>query len=162
MLAIEAKGYVPTLQDVFVADGMAPVDIRLEVGRTISGRVLDEENKPIDGASVAFGLGSSDQGILTDQGIRLQTTADQDGRFRLDGLPAAGGSIVARHRTTFATSRIALTDKNDALTIVIPKPAKVLVRGTVTDLESGQPIPAFNVVLRGSVTGRHLAAPGQV
>ena len=83
-----------TLQEVFVTQGMVPVDIRLEVGRTISGRVVDDENKPIDGAIVSFGLGLSEQSFLTDRGIRLRTTSDHDGRFHLEGLPAAGGSLV--------------------------------------------------------------------
>jgi hypothetical protein len=134
---------------------MIPVAIRLEAGRAVSGRVVDEENKPIEGAIILFELG------LSDQGIWPRATSDQDGRFRWEGIPAAGGSLLVRHRKTFATSRVILAEKNEPLTITISKPAKVQLRGTVTDLESGQPIPSFNVVLRGGMMARNPGTGGK-
>ncbi len=153
-LAIQANGYVPSLQEVMVADNMTPVDIVLEAGRAVSGRVLDDENKPIEGAMILFELG------LSDQGIWPRATSDQDGRFRLDGIPTAGGSLLVRHKSTGV--RVARPiDLDKPLTITVSKPAKVHLRGTVTDLESGHPIPSFNVVLRGGLMARNPATGGK-
>ena len=49
-VAIRAKGYVPALKQVDAAAGMAQVEVRLEDGGTVSGRVVDEDNKPVAGA----------------------------------------------------------------------------------------------------------------
>jgi beta-lactamase regulating signal transducer with metallopeptidase domain/peroxiredoxin len=154
-LAIQANGHVPILQEVMVADGMTPVDIRLEAGRAVSGRVLDDENKPIEGAIILFELG------LSDQGIWPRATSDRDGRFRLDGIPAAGGSLLVRNKLNPATRSVLPAETDKPLTIIVSKPAKVHVRGSVTDLESGQPIPSFNVVLRGGMMARQPATGGK-
>ena len=154
-VAIHADGYALTLQEVVVAPNMAPIEIRLEAGRTISGRVVDEAKKPVAGALIRFELGPSTRTM----GPR--TTSDQEGRFRIDGIPAGGGSLVVSRGVNIVTRRVIPSDEDEVFVLALPKREMLRLVVTVADAASGQPIPSFNVVLRGAMMERFAATGGR-
>jgi hypothetical protein len=152
-VAIRAKGYVAALKQVDAASGMAPLELRLEAGKTVSGRVLDEDNKPVAGAFIQLQIGASMQAI------GRPVTSGQDGRFQIEGVPAAGCTFLVSRQFEMVSRRVVPSEKVELFVLAGPKPKMVHV--TVTDADSGKPVPAFNVVLRGSMLGRHSATGGR-
>jgi hypothetical protein len=120
---------------------------------TVSGRVVDEGNKPIPGASIRFQFRPSTQIVGP------SATSGQDGRFQIDGIPADGGSLIVSLRANSVTRRVVPSEKEEIFVLASPKVKKVCI--TVTDAESGQPVPAFNVVLTGLMRGTHSATAGR-
>ena len=74
---------------------MPLLEIRLEAGKTVSGRVVDEGNNPIAGASIQLEIGPFTQAIGP------PVTSGQDGRFQIEGIPKTfvydrNGKLVAQ------------------------------------------------------------------
>ena len=132
---------------------MAPVELRLEAGKTVSGRVVDEDNKPVVGATVQVQIGSSMQAMGS------PVTSGPDGRFQVDGVPANGGTLVVRRQFNSVTRRSCRRRRTKPSSS--PAPSRKTLRVTVTDAESGEPVNAFNVVLRGVMMGRHSVTDGR-
>lgn len=74
-LTLTGEGYARTEQEA--ETGQTDLKIRMEVGQSISGRVVDAEAAPIEGATVRVGNGWGRQN-------RVET--DKEGRFELGGL----------------------------------------------------------------------------
>ncbi len=153
-VVIRAKGYVPALQHVEAAVGMAPVEFRLETGGMVTGRVVDEDNKPVAGATVQLQIGSTTLPVMG-----FPVTSGQDGRFQIDGVPATGGTLVVRRQFNMVTRHVVPSEKDETFVLAGPKPKTLRI--TVTDAESGEPVRVFNVVLRGLMMGRHSATGGR-
>ncbi|HEY4838770.1 MAG TPA: carboxypeptidase regulatory-like domain-containing protein [Candidatus Acidoferrales bacterium] len=76
-------------EPVAVAPGetVSKIDVRLLAAAVISGTVLDEDNQPLEGAQVsAVRLRYQKGGQQTEQPLK-SVTADDQGNFRLYGLP---------------------------------------------------------------------------
>ena len=83
---IQAEGHAPAILKVDVPRSvLASLSIRPEAGMTVSGRVVDEGNKPVPGASIRFQFRPSTQIVGP------SATSGQDGRFQIDGIPAYVG-----------------------------------------------------------------------
>ncbi|MBK8978044.1 MAG: sigma-70 family RNA polymerase sigma factor [Planctomycetes bacterium] len=83
-LVATADGVMPAATD----PGAPPVELRLPAPRSVAGRVLAADTgQPLAGATVDV-LGAPRQGAAGELRGRAATT-DVDGRFRIDGLPAA-------------------------------------------------------------------------
>jgi protocatechuate 3,4-dioxygenase beta subunit len=145
-LVIKVQGHPQTTQQVIVAPDMGPVDIALQAGRTISGKVVDHRNQPIPRAYISFDPG----GFAREDFTPPMTSSDGNGHFQLD-IPDDPGSLVA-HLDTFMATRLLLPSDRDIIIELRNRP--VIIRGEVTDSESGQPIPSFVVVQRGLMMGR--------
>jgi protocatechuate 3,4-dioxygenase beta subunit len=77
----KARGRSPGLATVKAGPGAEPVELRLGPGRVLQGRVVDLNDKPIEGAFV---------NIDTWRGYRclgVYLLSDRDGRFRWDDAP---------------------------------------------------------------------------
>src|SRR5262249_16712766 len=90
-----------------------------------------------------------------------RATSDQDGRFRIEGIPANGGTLFVGQNANVVIRHVVPSEKEESFILAGPKDEMFRVRVTATDAESGQPIPPFNVVLGGSSVGRHPAAGGR-
>lgn len=74
-LTLTGEGYARTEQEA--ETGQTDLKIRMEVGQSISGRVVDAEATPIEGATVRVGNG---------WGRQNRAETDKEGRFELGGL----------------------------------------------------------------------------
>ena len=152
-LVIRARGYAQASEQVVASHEMAPVEIRLQAGRTISGTVVDRRKKPIPGAQVSFDPGDFNQDNLA----QSWTTSDGTGHFQLD-IADDPGSLVARHDMYQATRLVRPSDRDVTIEV---RTRPVIVRGEVTDSESGQPVPSFVVITQGVMQGRTPSTAGR-
>ncbi len=101
-----AASYAETTSAPFVFDGGTPrddVELRMDEGGTIAGRVVDLQGAPVAGATVrATGVGR------VWWGLARETATDASGAFRLSGLPRRRFEIVARKAD--AASELAIAD----------------------------------------------------
>ncbi len=72
-------GYVP----VWVDEALTTRDVvlPLDPGKTLEGRVLDIDEKPVPGARIAY------RGFLAGSRVHVECVADERGRYRLAGIP---------------------------------------------------------------------------
>jgi len=73
-----------------------PIDVHIPEGKTVSGRVLDPEGKPVAGAWVTCWSRSAAIGIPgpSASNMALVALTDQNGAFRFRGLPSKAGWLA--------------------------------------------------------------------
>jgi hypothetical protein len=150
-LIVEAPGYAPTMKQVTVGPEREPVEFRLEPGRTISGRVIDQQGQPI---AQAWTVAQPLKGYR-DYSVWLEDTNEQ-GRFRVPHVADDGVLFTVGKRGYVAVRDHALTPSEEEC-VVTMKPA-VRVGGKVTDAETGKPIPNFEVATK--LSGRRIRSSG--
>ncbi|MGI9516224.1 MAG: carboxypeptidase regulatory-like domain-containing protein [Pirellulaceae bacterium] len=142
-IVVSAEGLAPQQRDVRLLPDMDPVDFELHPGRTITIRVLDENDQPIPKAIIFFqGWQNSDYQYFefdylnryTDEhGVWQWTDAPPDEIVadicRPDGMNLASKTITAREEE-----------------YVFRPPSQLFVSGRVIDAVSGQPVEEFRVV----------------
>ena len=134
-LAIEARGFAPELQTVWVIPSMAPARIRLSKGSVLRGLVVDPDGNPIAGARV-----------LPVEAFRWRGATDHTGRFRWDPSPARPIDVRVFAEGFLTTVRpLSLEPGEREHRIELRPAAEVSVHGTVLDAETGAPIPEFRV-----------------
>jgi hypothetical protein len=84
---------------VVVKDGEAAteVEIAMRLGGSISGRVLDEDRRPVEGASVLLLERRFESGEAV-FGARLATATGDKGEYRLEPVPSDRGYVVLAKR----------------------------------------------------------------
>src|SRR5277367_2980121 len=88
---------VALLVVTFVFTGCDPKIIKMQVwmwsenhkSMDFYGKIVDQENRPIEGVSVTAGVGTYD-GPTRSGGQKYQTTSDAEGRFSFTGIHGAG------------------------------------------------------------------------
>jgi uncharacterized GH25 family protein len=95
----EHERFPKQVRDFVVQPGENLLDFRLEAGRTISGRVVDDTGLPIAGASVSVRAPTG--GIAFSAGGQADPLTDEGGQFTIEGL-ADGVYHVVAHKAGFA------------------------------------------------------------
>ncbi len=137
-LTAQAKGHGPDVIKVDVRLGLPAAELKLGVPRTIMGRVVDPQGKPVAGARV-----SSDgwRGFRT---LDWSTDTGSDGRFRWDDAPRDSVWIAA-NREGFIAVRNREAPASEAETVI--KMKRVLtIKGTVVDSRTRKLIEAFTLI----------------
>ena len=137
VLTAQATGYAPEMQPLKVQPGLTPVELRLGPGNTIRGRVVDREGHPIKGAIV---------GPLRwreHQTLEWRAETDALGRFRWDDAPSDAVSMSANKRG-YSHSSVEITPSTKECVLTLSR--ALLIRGSVTDAQTGRPIGTFTVV----------------
>lgn len=85
MVFATASGAAFAWKRLFLPREGDPPEITLELGTGygVTGRVVDEEKKPVEGVTVTL-----DYSRWRATGLRMETSTDEDGVFRFDGLRA--------------------------------------------------------------------------
>ncbi len=141
-LTIRAEGFAPLLATVPEQDQSAPVELQitLEPGHRLKGRVVNTKGQPIAGAWVFFANGNRGIG-----GIGGKLVSDKDGRFASNSLPAdCPLNISAQGYSPREGFRVAL-DKDEEVSIVLEASAQL--RWQVVHAKTGKPVDTFNVKL---------------
>jgi hypothetical protein len=130
----EKDGYVPASQRIDKEQRSAPIELRLERGVRVPGRVLDPAGAPVWGAWVSVGYTPWSE-------ERLQTYSDREGRFVLEHVPS-GAQRFWSWRTGLAELALDVTIPADVAEHVVELtlPKSHFVGGVVQD-ESGKPLP---------------------
>lgn len=121
------------------------VDIVLEPGESLAGRVLARDGRPVAGARIR----------LFDQNS-TEARTDLEGRFRLDGLPPTPLSAEVS-KSGFVTARVSLTPVDKAFLVTLERSATI--RGAVVEARSGLPVAGARILLRPASTSPTLAPP---
>jgi RNA polymerase sigma factor (sigma-70 family) len=141
-LIVEADRHALEFRPVNLHAGLPPLEIRLGPGRTIRGRVVDERERPVDGAPVGVSRWSGGNGLET---VTWRAQTDADGRFVWDGAPHDRVSLSAFKANYRVDVRVVEpADKEVVLNLTAASPLRI--RGFVTDAETGRPIAIFRVV----------------
>ncbi|UCG58925.1 MAG: carboxypeptidase regulatory-like domain-containing protein, partial [Phycisphaerales bacterium] len=135
---IQAPGYAPDLRVVTIKGDMPPVEIRLEPGRVIEGKVTDQAGKPIEGASIRADTWRRNRGRL-----HLEAKTDAEGNFKVTDAPADEISFDIGKQGHMMLEKYAM--KAGELKYSITLRPTLKVRGTVLDVQTGEPINKFTV-----------------
>lgn len=118
------------------------LDINLQRGAVLTGRVVDPDGKEIGGAWVAVTLDVPNWGDtpLCEE----QTRADSDGRFEVRGVPPAGQYTLHAHADTYGSKDVVTSTPTSAgrpldVGALTLGPASLAVSGRVLDL-AGNPV----------------------
>jgi protocatechuate 3,4-dioxygenase beta subunit len=138
VLTVRAKGRAPDLKTVTPGPGAAPVEFRLGPGRTVRGRLVDQQGRPVAGAFVAADTWRGCRSLMW----RVDT--DAEGRFRWDEAPPDEVLIDMGKQGFQSVRHKPITPSDDEYTFTMPGPLRI--KGTVVDASTGKPVPEFTVI----------------
>lgn len=142
-LSVLASGLAPQ----FPAVDKGPnrfVEVVLEPGREVSGRVVDPGGFPVKGVSVTPVIPSPDPNIGNPFWlIEYQGVTDGDGAFQLIGLPKLGVTFdfLGSGRSAMRNKMLSLDGKSNLIVIE----SEGAIRGRVVD-SNGKPVRNFRVL----------------
>ena len=145
-LVADAPGFGPTLERVKVRAETMRTYLTLDRAHSFRGRVVDPSGKPIARAWVmAFWSGSeASPGSSFGVASRQQFTTDGDGRFEWKEAPGKGVQVEVSKTGFAATATVGLASDVDNQIVLTPP---TVVKGSVVDRGTGQPIPRFSLTL---------------
>ncbi|MBN2182382.1 MAG: carboxypeptidase regulatory-like domain-containing protein [Sedimentisphaerales bacterium] len=138
VLTVKAPGHSPDLKQVVVKKDMPVIEFRLEKGRTIKGRIIDNTGKPIAKASVGADTWRGHRSLQW----RVET--DADGRFVWNEAPS-DEVLIDMYKRNYMSVRdygMRASDKEYVITMY----PELKVHGKVTDQQTGRPIPDFQLM----------------
>ncbi|MFT3696925.1 MAG: carboxypeptidase regulatory-like domain-containing protein [Kofleriaceae bacterium] len=110
----------PAARDITVGKDLDLGTITVQKGRSVSGHVFDQNNKPVADARVAAGsllTGGGSELYIPDESIGAKdTTTDANGYFRIDGFSPGPLAIVAG-TTTARSPSASLPANGDSVSI---------------------------------------------
>jgi beta-lactamase regulating signal transducer with metallopeptidase domain/protocatechuate 3,4-dioxygenase beta subunit len=140
-LIVKAKGYAP--QRIRFKPGTkdqpAELNIKLEPGHHIRGRVVDDAGHPITGVSIYTSDGNHSPKFQF--GSRAIT--GKDGSFEFDSLPSdAPFTFEATSYSEIANKTLPLDGDEE---VIVTMKSEGMIRGKVIDAATRKPITAFNI-----------------
>lgn len=154
-LTIEAAA-MRTLRSpmIEVTNASAPLrrDFRLEPGKMLRGKVVDEHKEPIAGATVEAFLRAVG-GPAEARGL-----TDADGTFVLDGLGPDELRLTAS-KAGYSSGSLAPVDPDSKTLAVLHLTANVSITGFVVAKDTQKPITSFGLMLWSIGKGDTLAEP---
>jgi hypothetical protein len=142
---VDKPGYVATVISTFTMnqEEHSVGELDLEVGRRVTGRVIDELGEPVVGAQVCAGVTS----MLAPVGILQPTNVTaEDGTFEVIGISELGTPMASARRSgrdSWVTKKASGSDAS--VEVVLSAAARLVVR--VED-EEGEPVSGADVKLR--------------
>jgi len=148
-LRVSAKGFAASSTRYIVSDALATqlAEVVLQGAAMVSGRVVDSEGEPVEGARIQA-LRASEPFPLEDS--RDAVVSDAKGEFRMHELAGETYRFVTRH-SEFATSHssgVVLHEGSEQRGIEIVLNADAVIRGQVLTPDR-KPIGGADIRLRG-------------
>jgi protocatechuate 3,4-dioxygenase beta subunit len=148
-VVVEALGYAPAQKAIDIQLNPEPLEFHLTRGKIIKCRVVDSEGKPVAGAWTVVKPLLPD---YQDYGVWLEDT-DQQGEFEIPNVPDSDIGLTVGKQGYIAVRDYVLVPSEEEFTI--PMKRALTVQGTVTDAQTGKPIPNFEIATVFSVGGRN-------
>ncbi|MCP5525152.1 MAG: hypothetical protein H7A46_26815, partial [Verrucomicrobiales bacterium] len=145
-LLVEAPGWVPKGGRIDPDNAADPVVIRLEKGRTVSGRVVDADGKPVEGVWLQVADLPKADPTASMRGD-WQARTDAAGRFQWESVPKEEVVLGVRMEKENPLGRQSYhpVAAGGDLELEIPIESDFLLTGRVLDAETGQPITHFEI-----------------
>ena len=144
VLTVISPGLAPAIRNLNVQSGMKPVDFRLEKGNVLRLRIVDKDNRPIQGVFVSVDTWRGHR-TLADLGLAKRT--DAEGRWSWPWAPSDAVEIRLSKDGFMGADRMPFAAQ-EAEHVVTLQPA-LTITGRVIDAETKQPIPKFRVIPGG-------------
>lgn len=141
LLYAKADGYTAGVAHLDLTNrNTFSIDFVLKPAVETSGRVIDENGEPVEGAYVGFHYPRQEHGVIDP----WSTYTDADGRFRISGLPEGAMRAKASHNDYHETDdwQEITSGDTDVELILTPK-TLAKIHGQVVDAETGESIPDF-------------------
>ncbi|MBN1359255.1 MAG: carboxypeptidase regulatory-like domain-containing protein [Sedimentisphaerales bacterium] len=144
---VEAPGYAPAYQVIDIEPNPAPLEFLLTRGKTLTCRVVDSEGKPVADAWTVV------QPFVDyrDYDVWLEDT-DAQGVFKVPHVPASDIALTVGKSGFITVRDYAVVPTRDEFTI--PMKRAMTLEGTVTDAQTGYPIPNFEIATARNLGGR--------
>ena len=139
-ITVTARGFAPELQSTDVKPGMPPVDFKLAPGRTLRGRVVDPQGKPIAGAGLYL------RGWRRMASISWDGKSDADGRFTMPDAPPDALEFQISKEGYRYRIREMITPPADGSEVIVTLQPEIKLSGAVVDAETKKPIEKFRVI----------------
>ena len=138
--------HAPSVKAIRVAGKPLSADLTLNSGVRIKGKVVDAQGKPLGGVAVRVGKWENhlekrrfDSYLTT----LWETVTGDDGLFEWNAAPK-GPVMFNFRRTGYRSYQKWFWPKDNDVVVTLYKP--LTIRGTVTDAETGKPVPSFLVI----------------
>lgn len=138
-LTVLARNHAPDLRDAVPAGQSTPVEFRLAPARTLRARVVDPQQKPVPGVYVTTGRWRG-HGSLAQR-----WTTDANGLFTWPDAPA-DDVLFDLSKQGYAPLRDQTLSPGKEHTLVLTPRSPLIIRGTVVDAQTNQPIPNFTAL----------------
>lgn len=134
---LEANGYVPRIAGYAQFDNQPSwhsYDTGLAPPGPISGRVTDDDGKPLEDVSVQIHNVTPTAGGRYEAAVEYSVVSDKDGRFRSDGLPV-GRATLWVHKPGYCRPGLGLpiTTPTKDIKLVMKKAARMVVTVDFSD-----------------------------
>lgn len=146
-LVVTAPGYVESRANVEVAASktVADVEVELDRGVRLTGRVTGPNGAPLSDVSVSIG---SQPAIPLPPGMGTRATTNADGEYTIESLEAGPQQVDFRHAKYLGT-RKEVTLKGSETRLDAQLTSGQRVAGVVVD-EAGAPVPDARVTASGA------------
>lgn len=134
-IVVWKSGLAPYRIDINVSDDLKPIEIRLNEGRLIRGRVVDSSGRPRDKAIIKMDYNNI---------FNRQTETDADGRFKWEHAPLERFDLMIGDPDRYESTVLTVEPEKNVFLVRL-KPSLV-VSGRVIDAESGRPIERFRAI----------------
>jgi thiol-disulfide isomerase/thioredoxin len=160
-LLVLAEGFAPTSASVSMLPQMKSVEIQVDRGRMVRGRVVDEKGKPL--ANVTIKTDSWQLPGVQRHSVPRTVRSGAEGRFVLPALPSQGSVAAIAYGKGRLGVRFAIESASDEVGEITLYRYPV-IEAKVVDAQSGAPIHKFGVtdefVYAGEkMSALHLEAP---
>ena len=143
-LTFSARGFAPQFLTLSVAESNAPLAVVLPDGKTLHGRVMDSAGKLLADAEVSYDGLAERNGMFAGRTLDWKTRTDAAGEFAWDSAPAEPVRLTITKSGYMALQwQTVQTDTTNTTTFTLGSP--LTVKGSVTDADSGEPLPKFTV-----------------
>ena len=134
-ITVMAPGWMPTLRKVEIRQGMSPVDFRLEPGKDLRIRFVDQAGKPIPGVEVMIDKWRGGESLYNHKHPNVLDTgipryADNNGLYHWTWAPDDAVTYTF-FKEGYARHQAALTASASEQTVTLPKILRI--SGKVTD-----------------------------
>jgi hypothetical protein len=136
-LTVQVKGYEPLTRSFEARDATHPIELRLEPGKVVLGRVVDPAGKPIPAVSVMVSSLSRNKELF------LQTWTDSTGRFRWDSAPAGQVELSVGTEEYLWLENVPFTADGQEKVVVLKPGLTVTIK--TRDSRTGLPIKSFSI-----------------
>ncbi len=137
LVTVRAEGFAPDLKEIHPEDKPA-LQFRLGPGHTLRGKVVDQQGKPVAGATIAA------ETWRAHRSLDFRVGTGNDGRFEWRSAPA-DVVLYSLWKPGFMSRRQVSLAPDVAEQSLTLNPVLV-ISGRVTDASTGRPVPEFRAV----------------